>query len=351
MARRMTAVRTISSDEGPCFASEMTHPKRYAHHLIRTLKRVPTSEPPKGTMIFLHGTLQHSRSVETLDVQDLFLKDGISWFGLDAPGHGLSGRLGDAGSLLPAGLIPSFAAYVRDALHIISSILTDDDHARGLPFVVGGHSLGTLLLVHLIPALQERFGDRFMGACMSACALAQNIFRTRLVATLATPVRLLSKFLTCLNVQSSPVSKEKVAQMLQSRDEVMRTLMANDQLRARTVPWPTINALATAMHIRKGTKMVKSICVPLYISHGDADTTTEFLQSIAIFMNSSTPWEHKHLQILSEAHHNLFADPKRDEIFTAWINFVRAALIEGKFVSQTTMPTHEDVDKEDPLAA
>ena len=85
----------IMPDEGPVFKSQLATPKKYASYLIRTLKRLPEGATSRGVMFFIHGMMQHARSVELTDLQNMFLKEQIIWFGIDAPGHGLGGRLGD----------------------------------------------------------------------------------------------------------------------------------------------------------------------------------------------------------------------------------------------------------------
>mmetsp|Transcript_66142 Transcript_66142/g.131187 ORF Transcript_66142/g.131187 Transcript_66142/m.131187 type:complete len:178 (-) Transcript_66142:43-576(-) len=159
-------VEKIRPDEGIALCSCCTG--AYAGHVLRSLYRRPAHNDPKAIVIFVHGTFQHSRSVELADLQQRIITQGCVWCGLDAPGHGMSSRLGDPQHKLAPGLVPDIDAYLADLLFYILSV-TNDPASASLPVILMGHSWGTALMTILLPQLQDALGGRLRGACYSAC--------------------------------------------------------------------------------------------------------------------------------------------------------------------------------------
>ena len=79
--------------------------------------------------------------------------------------------------------------------------------------------------------------------------------------------------------------------------------------------------------------------VPICLSHGEHDKSTpnNYLNSLGLYLNAATPWQHKFLQIVPQGRHNLFADRRRLEVFEKWLSFSLAAL-DGEFARPGGFP-------------
>mmetsp|Transcript_17678 Transcript_17678/g.35619 ORF Transcript_17678/g.35619 Transcript_17678/m.35619 type:complete len:347 (-) Transcript_17678:418-1458(-) len=320
-------VPSIRDDEGIRLRSCCTG--THAGHVLRTLKRLPNG-PPKAMVIFVHGTFQHSRAVELQDLQQLILQRGIGWFGMDAPGHGMSGQLGDPEHSLAPAFVPDVDAYIHDLYFFIETV-TSDARFASLPVILMGHSWGTSCMTYLLPRLQDFLGDRLKGVCYSACTcLPHDMPDPRMPSSCSEWAVLYAN--AYLTPEKKPVSgKQNLGLKAVARDLKMRELCGNDKLRYLGGERPYWTSLAWTLgniYKRAGYEVSK-VKVPLCIHTGSADKAVSPLCGPNMYCASATPTSNKTIKILPDSTHNLFADPHRGIMIDEWCQFVDKALSGG----------------------
>jgi len=321
-------VPTVRDDEGIRIRSCCTG--KWAGHVLRSLKRMP-SGPPKAMVIFVHGTFQHSRAVEVQDLQDAILQRGIAWFGMDAPGHGMSGRLGDPDHTLAPAFVPDVDAYVSDLYFFIETVTSE----LSLPVILMGHSWGTSCMTYLLPRLQDLLGDRLKGVCYSACTcLPTDMPDPRMPSGCMEWLTLYSN--AFVKPEEKPGSgKQNLGLKAVARDLKWRELCGQDKLRYLGGERPYMTSLAWTLgniYKRAGYEVPK-VKVPLCIHTGSADKAVSPLCGPNMYCASATPTDHKTIKILPDSTHNLFADPHRQIMMDDWCEFVDKAL-SGSFSVQ-----------------
>lgn len=121
----------------------------------RVYHRHWSTPEPQAALVFLHGFGEHSGLYHRYAAE--LGAHGIELWALDEIGHGLTeGERGDFGS---------FDALVANAAHLTALAR---DASPGLPLVVGGHSLGSL--VALLAALDDP--SSYVGAVVSGAPLS-----------------------------------------------------------------------------------------------------------------------------------------------------------------------------------
>lgn len=322
-------VAAIRDDEGIVLRSCCSG--QYGGHVLRSLQLLPKDgQPPKGMIIFVHGTFQHSRAVELADLQQRCVsQERCAWLGLDAPGHGLSGRLGDPSHPLAPALVPNVDAFVDDLRFFIAVNASAAEFSK-LPIVIMGHSWGTSLMTVLLPQLQESLGPRLRGACYSsATALPVDMPDPRMLP--ACPKLVLRVRAFC-SPEAFPGSKGNLDIQKVARDPAMRKQCAADQLRYHAGERPYLSSLSweeANIYKRAGT-LVPQLRIPLCITTGSADKAVSPLCGPNLYCESMTPTALKSFRLLPDATHNLFADPHRGALMDDWCAFVRAC-VDGEF--------------------
>jgi len=328
----LSSVTKLRNDEGPLLLSCNRTPG-FAGHVLRSLKLLPPTKPT-GVCIYVHGKFQHQRSVELEPLKKELLGAGFAWYGMDAPGHGMSGRLGDPESMLAPALVPSMMDYVQDLIEFVKLVAAE---TGDLPIVIMGHSWGTALQLLTIPQLQELLGSRLRGACMSSTCCLQPVSDAGLPnwwklapwktwwAAQTTPEKFLS-------VEHATIPGLDLK--FSCRDVTMREKLKKDQLRYHLGDDPMWTKLQVAEGNVRGRsgQIVKQINIPLHITHGTADISVNMHCAAHLHIASKTPIAHKHMQLLKGATHNLFADPLSGNLVSEWVAFIKKA-ISGEFLT------------------
>ena len=335
-------IRRLRDDEGQIVVSCCVQPEKYKGHILRSLRLYPAS-PPKAVIFFIHGYFQHSRAVELHDLQQRALAERFAWFGLDAPGHGLSGQTGDPSHPAPPGQVPDMDAWIED-LHNFVMAISCKEVMNELPIVLMAHSWGTACITLLIPRLQKRLGSRLRGICFSGCAtLAPELAKEPSAISMA-----FLKCMACINPDALAFAR-KVDLSESCRDPVWLQRCSEDRLRVQSSlrPWLALkNLLTTNPHGRSGAS-VHTLKIPMCICHGTADKAAPIYSSVHLYCNSATAFDSKLLRLYEGAAHNLFADPKREELMSEWLRFANDAVADKKFSScsvdgDVTAGTQED---------
>ena len=326
-------VPTIRDDEGIRIRSCCTG--KYAGHILRTLKRLPNG-PLKAMIIFIHGTFQHSRAVEVQDLQESMLQRGISWFGMDAPGHGMSGRLGDPDHTLAPAFVPDVDSYLSDLYFFVETVTSgsSDPEFASLSVILMGHSWGTSCMTYLLPRLQVLLGERLKGVCYSSCTcLPPDMPDPRMPSSCLEWAAMYTN--AFLKPEGKPMSgKQNLGLKAVARDPHMRELCGKDELRYLGGERPFWTSLAWTLgniYKRAGYEVPK-VMVPLCIHTGSADKAVSPLCGPNMYCASATPTANKTIKILPDSTHNLFADPHRGVLMAEWCQFVDKAL-SGGFVT------------------
>jgi len=325
-------VPKVREDEGIRLVSSYSHGK-YAKYICRTLKREPKGAP-KAMIIFVHGTFQHCRAVECQDLQEMMLERGISFFGMDAPGHGMSGQLGDPNHILPPAFVPHVDTYLEDLFTYIS-LVTQTMPYNELPVIMMGHSWGTSCMTYLLPKIQALLGARLRGACYSSCTCLPvempdprmpegcGEWTTAYLRALFTP-------------EEKPGSgKQNLGLKAVARDLAMREKCGADTLRylGGERPYQTVLAWALGNIYKRAAYEVPSVKIPLQINTGSADKAVSPLCGLNMYIKSATPCKHKAFRLHPEATHNLFADPERMVMINDWCGFVDK-IMAGEFLME-----------------
>jgi alpha-beta hydrolase superfamily lysophospholipase len=322
------SVPRLRDDEGPTVVSCCVQPEKYKGHILRSLKLHPTSLP-KAVIIFIHGYFQHSRAVELHDLQQRALSEGFVWFGLDAPGHGLSGQTGDPTHPASPGQVPDMDAWIED-LYVFVIAVSSEESIRELPIVLMAHSWGTGCITLLIPKLQQHLGSRLRGICYSGCGTLPPELANEPPAIATAFI----KCMACINPEALAFGRE-VALSESCRDPRWLQRCSDDQLRVQSSlrPWLALkNLLTTNPHGRSGA-LVPTLNIPMCICHGTADKAAPVYSSVHLYCHSATAFESKLLRLYAGAAHNLFADLKREELMSDWIRFAKDAVSQRTLAS------------------
>ena len=338
----MTAVAQVPKvrdDEGVALVSCCTG--SYAGHVLRSLELLPASTP-KAVVFFAHGTFQHSRSVELRDLQQLMLSKGCAWFGLDAPGHGMSGRLGDASHVLAPALVPDVDAFLSDLLFfirlidqsVINNASLPDVHVATLPVVLMAHSWGCALLTMLLPQLQDELGPRLRGVCFSSCTALPPQMPDPRMPSFTEWCQLQVMAMVAPEECPTKAGKQNLSPSSVARDPALRELMMNDKLRYLAGERPYLSSLSwtKADIYKRAGRVVPRVTVPLCLVTGAADKAVSPLCGLNMYCESRTSVACKSFHLVPDAAHNLFADPERGVLIEEWSAFVTKA-IDGAFLS------------------
>lgn len=326
---KTTQVAKVREDEGVQLISCCTHPE-YGRHILRSLELGP-KQAPIGMVIFVHGTFQHSRSVELDDLQQRVLDLGCMWFGLDAPGHGMSGRLGDPSSVLAPAMVPDMDAYLEDLLFYIVSVA---EERPSLPVILMCHSWGSAIVAMMLPRLEARLGSqRLRGACFSSCSAIPIGLPDPRTLTFVPELKLRwNAFLTPEGLGTTGGGRLDIKKTV--RDPSLRDRVANDRLRYHQAERPFLSELSWQLGevYKRGGQQVPHITVPLCIHTGSADKAVSPLCGPNLYCHSKTPTSAKQFTLLPDGAHNLFADPHRTILMDDWVAFVKRA-IQGEFLA------------------
>jgi alpha-beta hydrolase superfamily lysophospholipase len=328
--RIVTDAPRLRKDEGITLRSCCSG--KYGNHLLRSLRLLPSGKPT-AIAIFVHGVFQHSRAVELEDLQKRMTGIGCAWFGLDAPGHGMSGQLGDANHPLAPVLVPDMDAYVTDLNFFITSVVDDPQYAS-LPVVVLSHSWGTALAIKLLPALQEKLGSRLRGACFSSTSALPKELPDPKALSCWKMIELYAKAL--LDPEGFPPGSGNLDISKTIKDPSIREQCAGDKLRYKSGERPFLSALQWRLSdvYKQAGLSVPQIVLPMVIHTGASDKAVSPLCGLNLYTESKTPTAQKSFTLIPEGGHNLFGDLRRGDLMDAWCKFVSKA-IAGDFLSKS----------------
>lgn len=146
---------------------------------IRTLLLRPKGRP-KALIVFFHGQRHHLRSSDVYAFACKLQARGYAFYGMDWPGHGCSSSLYDDAH--PCA--PGCCNVSESQLHTDMSrfVILAVEAFPNTPWVVGAHSFGVTMALHLLPHIQCL--PRFCGACFSAGGVYTECRRMSQIAQL-----------------------------------------------------------------------------------------------------------------------------------------------------------------------
>ena len=105
----------LDATDGPIIPSSASY--RFQRVWLRT-HCIKTKGTPTGMVLFFHGIKQHARGPEVLALANHIVEDvGCIWYGIDAQGHGRSGKLGDPKHPLPPATMISWETHISDTYY------------------------------------------------------------------------------------------------------------------------------------------------------------------------------------------------------------------------------------------
>jgi len=190
-----------------------------------------------------------------------------------------------------------------------------------MPFVLLGHGAGAVVTLQLVPQLQECWGERFRGFCISGVGFQLQPLRFALNARIA-------------EIASSccPMYIPHTGYNLKNfiREESWHELVVTDELRHQAgVPLTFMHWMFASLGIVSDREHLKQITCPFVYSFGTSDTTFNVEESMQLFSAIATPASRKIFQPLDDARHNVNADSRGSDFIEVWCQFV-AAVFEGR---------------------
>ena len=248
----------------------------------------------KATVVIVHGLGEHSGRYTPL-VQALNAA-GYGAASLDLPGHGVS-----AGK---RGHIDDFVDFHAPVLALTLDLRRQQPDT---PIFILGHSMGGLIVSHMMPDHQ----DLFDGILLSGAAIKSpqqppdwQIGLTGLIAKVAPTLGLIK-----LDIKGLCRDERVVEQYLQD------PLVNRDKLSARF-----ICEMFNAMQETRAN--ASAISRPIIIMHGGDDVITDPSGSQLLFDTVSST--DKSLQIYPGFYHEIFNEPEAAKVFTDLISWLDA---------------------------
>jgi alpha-beta hydrolase superfamily lysophospholipase len=207
-----------------------------------------TPPKPKGTVLLIHGYMDHSGGLSTS--VNGFLEQSYEVISVDLPGHGLSD--GDRGA-------------IRDFSHYVDAVKAGWDEAQVYrsegPVYGLGHSTGGAVLFHGVSE-----GVISMEALMLAGPL-YHPYQWKWVRLL-------------LPVASRWVTKKKRRFKQNSKDERYHQFLKHDPLQVQELPTSWLMALT---EWQKDILSCSNVSVPVYLLQGTKDTTVQWEENVEFF--------------------------------------------------------------------
>ena len=248
-------------------------------------------EKAKAVIIFVHGLGDHIQRYEYW--AGLFTKAGISFTGVDLPGHGRSGGR--------KGFIRSYKV-----LDEMLGILLDSCHKTfpGIPVYIYGHSLGGGIVLNYI----LRVNPKIKGAIVTSPWLRLSFEPPRVKVILASLIKNIIPGL----IQPSGLNVSHL-----SRDPSVVENYKNDPLVHGKI---SLSLFAFAVGAaRYSIDHAGELRIPLLIMHGSDDKITS-PEGSREFAQKTGKAE---LKIWEGGYHELHNEPFKDEVFDYIINWIR----------------------------
>jgi acylglycerol lipase len=238
---------------------------------------------PKALVVLVHGVAEHSGRYEY--VGDHLAAAGFAVYALDHVGHGRSE--GEAANIVS---LDAAADNVATMLAFAGSA------HRGVPWFLLGHSMGSLVVLHLV----TRGPVEVAGVVLSAPPL--DIAVGNPLQRLAAP--LLTRFapnLGVLTLDSSAISRDP--EVVRAYDD--DPLVYRGRLPART-------AVEILQHTDLVKKRLTTLTAPLLVLHGTADSIAA--PTSADLLERGTGSSDVTVIRYPGLYHEVFNEPERDQV-------------------------------------
>ncbi|WP_026689745.1 alpha/beta hydrolase [Alteribacter aurantiacus] len=207
-----------------------------------------TPESPKGTILLVHGYMDHSGGLSA--TVNGFLKESYEVAAVDLPGHGLSN--GDRGA-------------IRDFSHYVDAVKSgweriNEFRSEG-PVYGLGHSTGGAVLFHGVSEEELPLDSLMMAGPL------YHPYQWKWVRLL-------------LPVASRWVTKKKRRFKQNSKDERYHMFLKHDPLQVRELPTSWLMALT---EWQKDIFSCSKVQVPVYLLQGTKDTTVQWQENVEFF--------------------------------------------------------------------
>lgn len=277
-------------------------------------------ENPKAVVVFQHGLLSHAsdayitssgRKLNSALLQEFCQKRGYALYAMDLIGHGFSEGT--------RGYVPFYQDCRDDLIDFCTKVVEPECNKNAsslpVPLFLLGYSFGGNLSLHVAKYWQdhpEEAPKGFAGVSLLAPAV--------MGVPPPPPV------LCCLRNVLVPCLPHWVPIFLENYGEPSRVWRDEEARKLHMYPkkyeWGIDNtgkrfSLATAEHvltaIEDSTQMVASFSVPFCAVHGIADKSNPVESTRLLERESKTPKEDRRVLYISEALHDILADPDANE--------------------------------------
>lgn len=217
---------------------------------------MPTGGAPKASLLWHHGICEHSGRYTP--VFQMMADQGVAVYTFDVHGHGQSQPEGTAERCL----ITRFDDLVDD-LYVFVAVVEQRRGGRLEPCVIGGQSMGALVVAHAVLRNQERWAGLVLHSA------AMGVVWTPLLRAQATVGSLLAALVP--RAQLVPAVKPEDLHPDPKVVEAFKSdpLIFHGSLRTRTA-----NEVLKGM--RAMEPQVPNVKIPIYVVHGMKDLTTSF---------------------------------------------------------------------------
>ena len=274
---------------------------------------LPASSDVRGVVVLIHGLDEHCSRPGYEELAARLVAAGYAVHAMDHAGHGRSTGL--------RSYTERFHFLVDDQLAFVHSL--DSAYAHTTPRLVFGHSLGGLIALHVVGALQHQPAAsptwRLAGCVLSApaaqvdekIATPVNVFLARTLSILAPKVRLDS-------LDSAVLSRDPAVVARHDADPLnnlggLRARLGHEILQAQS---------QLVAEKGEGAVRLSSFTVPVLLLHGGADVVCTLSGSRMVLNRVGSA--DKRLIVYDGRYHEQFEDPEKDVFFADILQFVES---------------------------
>lgn len=294
------------------------------HELHYTVWSAP--RPPIAVLFFFHGMMQHSASPELLALYDGLVARDVWVYGLDMPGHGKSCATGTHGHPLPAGVVPSYNQFRKDAARFVLTV-TAEPELEDCAVFVAGFSKGALTAIEVAASVPSVRGAIVFASPLTPRPQKSSFILPSWIRSLIAPLALK----LWAKAQVPPTMHmvvDDVSGMDCCRQDSLRLHRASLQSEwSKFIMTGVERALGLENELIEwtGNVALSSLQMPLLVVHGIRDALCPVTN--ALHAASSSRSESTRLVLLRSSH-NMFANVHcQDELIREVCGFVSKQLL------------------------